>query len=309
MFALNATSSRKARIAFAARDGENGRVLPRFLRRPARFFAKVFDGEIVIPRFVEPVGLVGIFAATALYGSVVSGQFGGAAERVTAALGFAVNEVEVSGHRNTSEVAVFEALGLDEFTSLISLDAAEARKALESLPWVETATVRKVYPGKLEIGLEERRAFAIWQTGETLSLIERDGRVIGAYGGAGFASLPLVVGPGAATAAAPFMEMLSRYPRFASQVKALIHVGERRWDVRLANGITVKLPAEAPEKAVERLMAMDEQTQILSRDIASVDLRLEDRTTVALTENAMLRRAAALEARAKAIKASKRSSI
>ncbi|GAB4355838.1 MAG: cell division protein FtsQ [Oricola sp.] len=309
MFALNGTSSGKARVAFAARTREGGRVLPRILRRPARFFAKVFDGEIVIPRFVEPAGLAGLFAATALYGSVVGGQFDGIVERTTSALGFAVEEVEVSGHHNTSEVAVFEALGLDGFTSLVSLDVREARAALEKLPWVETAKVRKVYPGKLEIALKERRAFAIWQTGDTLSLIERDGKVIDAYAGSGFNSLPLVVGPGAATAAAPFMEILSAYPAFASQVKALIHVGERRWDVRLANGVTVKLPSREPEKAVERLLAMDAQTQILSRDIASVDLRLRDRTTVALTENAMLRRAAALKAREKAIKAGKRSSI
>lgn len=170
--------------------------------------------------------------------------------------------------------------------------------------------MRKVYPGKLEVGIEERKAFAIWQTGETLSLIERDGHVIGAYAGSGFNSLPLVVGPGAATAAAPFMDVLSAYPAFARQVKALIHVGERRWDVRLANGVTVKLPADRPEAAVGRLLAMDADTQILSRDIASVDLRLEDRTTVALTENATLRREAALKAREKAIKAArKRSSI
>ncbi|WP_193176507.1 cell division protein FtsQ/DivIB [Oricola nitratireducens] len=310
MFALSGKSPGKTRIASDGRDCEGGRVLPRILRRPARFFAKVFDGEIVIPRFTEAAGLVGIFAATAIYGSVVSGQFAGAVEHATSALGLAVSEVEITGHTNTSEVAIFEALGLDGFTSLASLDAGEARARLMKLPWVETAAVRKVYPGKLEIHIGERKPFAIWQTGATLALIERDGHVIGAYGGSGFNNLPLVVGPGAETAAAPFMDLLSAYPSFASQVKALIHVGERRWDVRLANGVTVKLPAEQPEKAVERLLAMDAQNQILSRDIASVDLRLGDRTVVALTENAMLRREAALKAREKAIKAAaKRSSI
>ncbi|MFZ2099610.1 MAG: cell division protein FtsQ/DivIB [Oricola sp.] len=310
MFALSGKSLARTRFAPDGRDGEGGRVLPRFLRRPARFFAKVFEGEIVIPRYTETASLLGLFAATALYGSIVGGQFGGAVERATTTLGFAVSEVQITGHVNTSEIAVFEALGLNGFTSLASLDPHTAREALQRLPWVEKATVRKVYPGKIEVGIEERKAFAIWQTGETLSLIERDGHVIGAYAGSGFGNLPLVVGPGAAAAAAPFMDMLSAYPEFASQVKALIHIGERRWDVRLANGVTVKLPADQPDKAVERLLVMDAGTQILSRDIAAIDLRLEDRTIVALTENAMLRREAALEAREKAIKAAaKRSSI
>ncbi|MCI5074241.1 cell division protein FtsQ/DivIB [Oricola sp.] len=290
-----------------ARDG--GVVLPRVLRRPARFFSKVFAGDIVIPRYVEGAGLASIFAATALYGSVVGGQFGSAANQVTAFLGLAVSEVEISGQVNTSEVAVISALGIDESSSLATVNVRAARTALQGLPWVKAAQVRKVYPGKLEISITEREAFAIWQTGETLSLIERDGRVIGAYAGVGFNTLPLVVGPGAGEAAAPFMERLAAYPDFATQVKALIHIGERRWDVRLASGITVKLPADNPGQAVERLLAMDAETQILSRDIASIDLRLSDRTTVALTENAMARREAVLKARDKAIKAARRSSI
>jgi cell division protein FtsQ len=309
VFALRARTARKARITPERRDGDGGLVLPKFLRKPARFFEKLFDGEIVIPRHTEVAGLIAIFASTALYGSIAGGQFEGAAERMTTVLGFAVSEVEIVGHENTSEIAVFEALGLDGFTSLVSMDVRGARGSLQELPWVETASVRKAYPGKLVITLKERDAFAIWQTGETLSLIERDGSVIGAYAGTGFNNLPLVVGPGAATRATAFMELLSAYPQIVGQVKALIHVGERRWDVRLASGITVKLPADKPEKAIERLLAMDAETGILSRDIASVDLRLQDRMTVALTENAALRREAALEAREKAIKARKRSSI
>jgi cell division protein FtsQ len=309
VFALKARKSARAGFALARRDSDGSFVLPRILRRPARFFTKVFDGEIHVPRHTEALGLAVIFGATALYGSIVGGQFRDAAVGMTTALGFAVSEIEIIGHKNTSEVAVFEALELDGFTSLATLDLREAREALSHLPWVETVSVRKVYPGKLEVTVSEKDAFAIWQTGETLSLIERDGTVIGAYGGSGFNSLPLVVGPGAATAAAPFMELLSSYPAISAQIKALIHVGERRWDVRLANGVTVKLPANAPEKAIERLLAMDAETGLLGRDIASVDLRLEERTVVALTENSVERREAALEARAKALKAAKRSSI
>jgi cell division protein FtsQ len=284
-------------------------VLPRFLRRPARFFAKIFAGEIVVPRHAEAAGLIAIFASTALYGTIAGGHLDGVAERATSSAGFAVGEVEIIGHDQTSEIAVFEALGLDGFTSLVSLNVRKARESLQALPWVETASVRKVYPGKLEITVRERTPFAIWQTGETISLIERDGRLIGAYGGSGFNTLPLVVGPGAATSASTFMESLAAYPRIAGRAKALIHVGERRWNIRLANGITVKLPADEPVKAVERLLAMDAETGVLSRDIASIDLRLNDRMTIALTENAATRRDVALEAREKAIKAQKRSSI
>lgn len=297
--------------AASADVGAAGRfVMPRLLRRQARFVSKVFAGDVSIPRYTETLGFIAIFGATALYGAYAGGQVGNLANAVTARMGFAITEVEISGQVNTSEVAVVSALGLDSNTSLATLNVGAARETLEQLPWIENAKVRKAYPDKLEIHLSERLAFAIWQEGDALFLIERDGHVIGRYSGGGFSELPLVVGTGAAQAAAPFMDLLSAYPQFAEQVKALIHVGERRWDVRLGNGITVKLPADEPGKAVERLLTMDADNQILSRDIASIDLRLADRTTVALTENAMERRATALKARAKAIKAAaRRSSI
>lgn len=309
MFAL---SGRQAGTGSAGRYGEAAArrfVLPRHLRRPARFFGKLCNGDIAIPRHTEGAGIAAIFAATALYGSIVGGQFSSAVEGVTTELGFAVNEVEIKGHQNTSEVAVFQALGLDGFTSLVSLNVGEARKALRGLPWVEDVAVRKVYPGKVEVDITERHAYAIWQTGKTLSLIEKDGRVIGAYAGAGFNDLPLVVWPGAAGQAASFIKLLDDYEPIARRMKAVILVGERRWNVRLNNGMTIELPADHPEDALARLMAMEVETGVLERDIASIDLRLDDRTTIALTDNAMTRRDAALKAREKAIKAAKRSSI
>ncbi|WP_421859262.1 cell division protein FtsQ/DivIB [Oricola sp.] len=299
----------RTRRAAEYRDDEAGFVLPRILRRPARFFTKVFDGEVRVPRHVEAVGLVALFSATALYGSVIGGQFHNTAVSVTASLGFAVTEVEITGHRNTTEKAVIDALELNGETSLVVLDLAGSRAALSALPWVESASLRKVYPGRLEVALVEKDAFAIWQAGETLSLIERDGSVIGTLGGNGFKELPLVVGAGAAESAASFMDVLAGYPELASQVRALIRVGDRRWDLRLASGVTVKLPAERPGAAIQRLLAMDAETGLLKRDIASVDMRLEDRTAIALTDNAGERRDAALKARAKALKSNKRSSI
>lgn len=310
MFALKAKLVGGGFSAPGGLHSVRGFVLPRPFRRPARFVTRLCNGSIAIPRHTEAVGLTALFAATALYGSIMGGQFSTAVEGVTTALGFAVEEVEITGHENTSEVAVFQALGLDGFTSLVSMDVREAREKLQQLPWVETVAVRKVYPGKVEIDLAERDAYAIWQTGDTLSLVERDGRLIGAYGGSGFNDLPLVVGPGAADKASAFIDLLQDYPAVASRMRAVIYVGERRWNVRLGNGVTIKLPSGDPRGALEQLEAMDAEQRVLSRDIASIDLRLADRTVVALTQNAMERREAALEDREKAIKAAaRRSSI
>ncbi|MNL86696.1 Cell division protein FtsQ [compost metagenome] len=68
------------------------------------------------------------------------------------------------------------------------------------------------------------------------------------------------------------------------------------------NGIVVKLPQDGLGEALALLSRLDSEQQILSRDIASIDLRLRDRTTVQLTADAHARRQAAVDARAKALK-------
>ena len=59
-------------------------------------------------------------------------------------------------------------------------------------------------------------------------------------------------------------------------------MAERRWNLRLTNGLDVRLPEAGVEQALERLVALDREKKLLSRDITSVDLRLPDRVTVPL---------------------------
>ena len=101
-----------------------------------------------------------------------------------------------------------------------------------------------------------------------------------------FVSLPLVVGKGAETRAKDFLGLLAQYPQVKSQVKAIVFVGERRWNLRLADGIDVRLPEFEVEKALATLSKMDKETGLFSRDITAIDMRLPDRLTVRLSEEA-----------------------
>ena len=158
------------------------------------------------------------------------------------------------------------------------------------------------HPGTIEIALKERQAFGIWQHGTDLSLIEKNGSVIAPLRDNKFAELPLFVGRDAETAAADFYEKFSAWPEIRDRVKAYIRVAGRRWDLQLDNGIVIKLPEQDLERAMEVLSTMEEGQQLLERDIAAVDLRLEDRTTIRLTPEAAARRQVAVDARTKQLK-------
>jgi cell division protein FtsQ len=101
-----------------------------------------------------------------------------------------------------------------------------------------------------------------------------------------FAKLPLVVGDGAEQRAHDFLVLIGKYPQLRDQVQASVLVAARRWNLKLKNGIEVRLPETGVAPALDTLAELDRDKKLLTRDIESVDLRLPDRVTVRLSDEA-----------------------
>ena len=306
MFALKSGQGRRAG---ALRSGILGMsfspehfVLPRWLRKPVRVFARLGSGDYSPPPFAATIATATFLSLSTLYGAYLGGHIPTFLQAMTARTGFAVDQVRVSGHHEISEIDILERLDLDGWTSLVGFNADQARERISQLPWVKEASVRKVYPDTLEVRIEERQPFAIWQHGSQLTVVERNGSVIVPFGGGRHSVLPLVIGYGAADHGAGFVDKIKQFPELASRVKGYIRVAERRWDLRLENGITIKLPEKGEDEAIADVLKMDREDGLLSRDIASVDMRLADRIVVQLTPDAAVRREATLKELAKANK-------
>jgi cell division protein FtsQ len=168
-------------------------------------------------------------------------------------------------------------------SSLLFLDVAAARERLKTNPWIADATVLKLYPGELQVSIAERQAFALWQKDGRISVIADDGTVLEPYIAPGLVRLPLVVGRGAETQAKAFLALLGRYPVIRDQVRASILVGERRWNLRLRNGLDIRLPEADAASALDRLVKLERETKLTTRDITAIDMRLSDRVTVRLS--------------------------
>jgi cell division protein FtsQ len=156
--------------------------------------------------------------------------------------------------------------------------------------------VLKLYPDRLQITITERLAFALWQKDGRVSVIAADGTVLEPFIEDRYLGLPLVVGGGAELQAKQFLAIVDRYPDIRSALKASILVAGRRWDLLLANGISVRLPETDVDDAFARLVQLDHDKKLLSRDITAVDLRLPDRVTVSLSDAAAQARDDALKA-------------
>jgi cell division protein FtsQ len=216
-------------------------------------------------------------------------------DRVADTLGFRITSIALAGERQLTREEILTTAGITGRTSLLFLDAGAARARLKANPWIAEATVLKLYPGRLHIAVTERQAFALWQQNGKVAVISDDGTMVERYVAKRFAKLPLVVGAGAGPKAKEFFALLDKYPAVRGQTRAAVLVAERRWNVVLNNGIDVRLPEDGLEQALDTLVQLDRDKKLLTRDIAAVDLRLPDRVTVRLSDEAFAARQDALK--------------
>jgi cell division protein FtsQ len=280
---------------------------PRGLRR---WFSALIDLDI--PRGLGSSSVALLLLSSVCYG-VVKGDHGpdiaanlhNLCDDLANAAGFGISEVALAGEHEVSRDDILKTAGITAHTSLLFLDAAEARARLLTNPWIAEATVLKLYPGRLRIEIKERNAFALWQREARTSLIAHDGTVLAQNVADRFAALPLVVGAGAERASQDLVALVARYPGIAGQIEASVLVAERRWNLHLKNGIEVLLPEREPAAALRTLSNLDRDKKLLSRDIVAVDLRLADRITVRQSDAAYAAREEALKAAAKKAKQKK----
>jgi cell division protein FtsQ len=193
-------------------------------------------------------------------------------------LGFTIAQVVVEGRVKTPEPLLRAAIGATPGAPILDyrLDAARAR--IESINWVQAATVERRLPDTIVVRLVERRPFAVWQYEGKFRLIDRDGQVVTDSDVATFAGqLPLVVGAGAPAATAALMDALAQQPGIQARVMAAVRVGERRWNLRLKSGTDVLLPEGAEAQALAKLAELQAQHALLDRPLQAIDMRLPDR--------------------------------
>jgi len=249
-------------------------LIPRRVRRLAEKIEFTRGGR------AGHLAAAGFLGAAVIYGLVAGGHVARLADGTLSAIGLGIETVTVDGNAETAQFAVLEMLELDPGASLPGFDAHAARARVSQLPWVADVTVRKSYPGILAVSLTEKLPFALWQHNDAVVVIDRDGEIIVAFDDPRFSNLPFFVGAGANERAADFLHNLAAFDSIAAQLRVAVLVAERRWNLVLNNGITVKLPESNPFAAVAELVALDKREKLLSRAVSIVDLRLEDRVTV-----------------------------
>jgi len=249
-----------------------------------------------MPRNLSRLALIGApvaLAAGVAAGAVISG-WGSHRSTVaaptamlswTGVLGLVVNDIEVDGRATTDRETILAALGAQRGTPILAVSPSRAKEQLEALPWVRSASIERRLPATIYVHLIERKPLAVWQHDGKQELIDQDGTVIPVTDLSRFARLPSVVGgDDARRDAGAMVAILQTEPALAPRVTALIYVGDRRWNLRIDNAIDVLLPEDEPGQAWSRLASLERTTQLLQRDVQTIDMRLPDRLVMRVND-------------------------
>jgi cell division protein FtsQ len=151
---------------------------------------------------------------------------------------FPVTRIELAhplAHTTREEVAAAAQGGIGG--NFFAVAPSEVRSALERLPWVRRASVRRVWPDTLQVTLEEHVPLARWGA---IALVDIHGE---RFSGKTDQPLPVLYGPRGTE-----LELAQRYVRFARAVAPLgaklerLVLSERRaWQLTLDNGLHIML--------------------------------------------------------------------
>ncbi len=255
-----------------------------------------------IPRGVGSASVLALLAIAGLTGMIFGGhldrirsQNGSLLDFAARTAGFAIQAVQISGNKELSQDEIIAISGISSRDSALLLDAAAVRARLLAQPLIAEASVKKLLPGRVVIALTEREPFALWQMDGAVKIVSVDGTVIDDMRDDRFLRLPHVVGQGANKRAKEYAALLEAVPELRPDVRAGILVSERRWTLKMTNGVEVKLPEVGAVDVLKSLVALNKSDRVLAKDIISVDLRVPGRVGFRLTEEAAATRAEILD--------------
>ena len=204
---------------------------------------------------------------------------------------FSLKAIRIDGEVTHNSASTIRANAAPRLAgNFFTTDLHKARRAFESVPWVRQAVVRRIWPNRLAVRLEEHRAAALWGTGQgSDKLVNTYGEVFQAnLGDVEDDSLPTLDGPEGS--ASQMLAMLQRlapvFARIEMTMDALALSGRGSWRAGFDNGAEVELGRGSDDEVIaraERFVATVTQVvQRYQRPLEYADLRHHDGYAVRL---------------------------
>ena len=170
------------------------------------------------------LGLRALVGLAAVTGGVVGAYsvYQSAAAAEVFRLG-SLEDIAVMANQHVETSTVRERFREDVDRPVFSISLAQRRRALEEIPWVETAAVQRVFPDRLRVHIRERTPVAYLRHGSRLWLVDRYGVLLAPPEGVSY-SFPVLSG---LSQDLPQPERQARVEQYLQFVEALDRDGKK----------------------------------------------------------------------------------
>jgi len=208
-----------------------------------------------------------------------------AVQRMSAPLNVPIDKIQVQGAFVHVTENMLEPLSKEiSGTGYFDLDIALIQQQVKALPWVEHATVRRIWPDTLAIHFIEQQPLAIWARG---GIVNTEGELFKPERATYPENLPVFDGPENLQ-----KKMVDSYQEFTALLLPLgitineLELDQRQsWRIGLRNGISLKL---GRENVIERLLRFKRVypkiKAMKAQAINSIDLRYTNGMAVAWSQ-------------------------
>ncbi len=169
---------------------------------------------------------------------------------------FSIAGIVVSGDVNHNNALTLKANVAPRLAgSFFTLDLAKARQAFESVPWVRRAVVRREFPNRLHVRLNEHHAVAYWGPESESRLVNSFGEVFEAnVDEVEQDAMPRLYGPDgqAALVLATYRALQPLFENLNLEMDQLELSGRGGWVSRLDTGAVLQLGRGSVEEVQQR---------------------------------------------------------
>ena len=160
----------------------------------------------------------------------------------------------------------------------IKLDINHIQKIINQIDSVESSNVRIKDSGVLLVEVIERKPVAVYRENDDLALIDLKGyKINNIFSRNDRKDLPLIVGTEGNYQVKEALEIYQLLSINLNEIRGLIRVGERRWDIIFKNNKRIKLPEKKPKRSLRKFLSSDKSYLISSNDFSIIDLRFTNK--------------------------------
>ena len=156
---------------------------------------------------------------------------------------FKLKQIEINGVKNADANLINLRLEYFKDQNILFLKQEEIANAIISLDFIDKVGIKKIYPDKIKLQIEEYKIIAVINDDSKKYVLGENGNIIKKYKN-NFDTLPIVYGQNTSGYFPEFYKFLKETNFKTEEVEYFKFLETNRWDVYLKNGKLIKLPED-----------------------------------------------------------------